>query len=151
MTSPISAALSGTFKIGGERSVSRLGFGTMQLTGPGIWEPPVNPAEALRTLKRLPELGVNFIDTADSYGPNIAEELVRAALHPYGDTVIATKAGLARTGPNQWVPILRRSSVVLPIPGTSKLPHLEENVAAAAVELSDADFAALDSGGRTGR
>jgi pyridoxine 4-dehydrogenase len=289
MTSPISAALSGTFKIGGERSVSRLGFGTMQLTGPGIWGPPVNPAEALRTLKRLPELGVNFIDTADSYGPNIAEELVRAALHPYGDTVIATKAGLARTGPNQWVPlgrpeyliqqahtscrklgveqidlwqlhridpevprdeqfdavkglldsgviryaglsevsvadieaaskvfkvatvqnrfnlvdrasesvldycaahgigfipwfplasgnlskhgslldgiakrhhavpsqialawILRRSSVMLPIPGTSKLPHLEENVAAAAVELSDADFAALDSGGRTG-
>jgi aryl-alcohol dehydrogenase-like predicted oxidoreductase len=287
MADTIPAALSGTFKIGGERSVNRLGFGTMQLTGPGIWGPPQNRAEALRTLKRLPDLGVDFIDTADSYGPNVAEELVREALHPYRDAVIATKAGLARTGPNQWIPlgrpeyliqqahtscrklgveqidlwqlhridpkvprdeqfdtvkglldsgviryaglsevsvadieaaskvfkvatvqnrfnlvdrtsesvldycaahgigfipwfplasgnlskqgslldgiakrldavpsqialawILRRSPIVLPIPGTSKLSHLEENVAAATVELSDADFEALDSAGR---
>lgn len=101
------AAKSGTFSIGGEIKVHRLGFGTMRLTGPGIWGPPADRTEALRTLRRLPELGVNFIDTADSYGPDVAEELTREALHPYGDILIATKAGLARTGPDQWVPLGR--------------------------------------------
>jgi pyridoxine 4-dehydrogenase len=106
MTKTTSATKSGSFKIG-ERLIYRLGFGTMQLPGPGIWGPPTDRAEALRTLKRLPDLGVNFVDTADSYGPDFAEELVREALHPYGDILIATKAGLARTGPNQWVPLGR--------------------------------------------
>ncbi|HMF68137.1 MAG TPA: aldo/keto reductase, partial [Phyllobacterium sp.] len=77
------AALSGTFRIGGDIEVNRLGFGAMRITGPGIWGEPTDRAETIRTLKRLPELGVNFIDTADSYGPNVSEELIREALHPY--------------------------------------------------------------------
>jgi pyridoxine 4-dehydrogenase len=287
MSAALTAAKSGTFRIDSDMEVHRLGFGTMRLTGPGIWGPPADRAEALRTLKRLAPLGVNFIDTADSYGPNIAEELLREALHPYKGAFIATKAGLARTGPDQWtalgrpeyliqqahtschrlgierldlwqlhridpkVPrdeqfgairrlldsgvirhaglsevsvadieaasrvfkvatvqnrynlvdrasedvldyctqhnigfipwfplaagslaapgsildtiakrhraapsqvalawILKRSPVMLPIPGTSKVAHLEENVAAVAVELSDEDFAALDRAGK---
>jgi pyridoxine 4-dehydrogenase len=287
MSSAITAARSGTFRIG-ETSVHRLGFGTMRLTGPGIWGPPADRAEALRTLRRLPELGVNFVDTADSYGPNFAEELVREALHPYKGMLVATKAGLARTGPDKWTPLgrpeyliqqaytscqrlgveqiglwqlhridpkvprdeqldavktllssgviryaglsevavadveaaskvfkvstvqnrfnlvdrasegvldyctkqgigfvpwfplaagalaspgslldniakrhgavpsqvalawtLKRSPVMLPIPGTSKVSHLEENVAAVAVELSDEEFAALDRAGKS--
>jgi pyridoxine 4-dehydrogenase len=287
MSSAVTAAKSGTFRIGSVE-VNRLGFGTMRLTGPGIWGPPADRAEALRTLKRLPQLDVNFVDTADSYGPNIAEELLREALHPYKGMFIATKGGFARTGPDQWtalgrpeyliqqvytscqrlgveqldlwqlhridpkVPrdeqfgtikrlldsgvirhaglsevsvadieaasrvfkvstvqnrynlvdrsseavldhctrhkiafipwfplaagrlasadslldslakrhgatpsqlalawILKRSPVMLPIPGTSKVAHLEENVAAAGIELSDDDFAALDRAGRS--
>jgi pyridoxine 4-dehydrogenase len=107
MSSDITAAKSGTFKIGGQIKVNRLGFGTMRLTGPGIWGEPADRDEAIRTLRRLPELGVNLIDTADSYGPDVAEKLVRQALHPYGDTLVATKAGLARTGPEQWIPLGR--------------------------------------------
>jgi pyridoxine 4-dehydrogenase len=287
MSSAITAARSGTFRIG-DTSIHRLGFGTMRLTGPGIWGPPADREEALRTLRRLPELGVNFVDTADSYGPNFAEELVREALHPYKGVLVATKAGLARTGPDKWTPLgrpeyliqqaytscqrlgveqlglwqlhridpkvprdeqldavktllssgviryaglsevsvedveaaqkvfkvstvqnrfnlvdrgseavldyctrqgigfipwfplasgslaspgslldnvakrhgaapsqvalawmLKRSPVMLPIPGTSKVSHLEENVAAVAVELSDEDFAALDRAGKS--
>jgi pyridoxine 4-dehydrogenase len=101
------AEKSGTFRVGGETSVHRLGFGSMRLTGPGIWGPPANRAEVLRTLRRLPELAVNFVDTADSYGPDVAEELIREALHPSGDMLIATKAGLARTGPDRWTPLGR--------------------------------------------
>ena len=281
------AALSGTFRVGGDIEVNRLGFGAMRITGPGIWGEPADRAEAIRTLKRLPELGVNFIDTADSYGPNVSEELIREALHPYRGMLIATKAGLARTGPNLWTPlgrpeyliqqayascrrlgveqlglwqlhridanvpkdeqfsavrkllddgvirhaglsevsvadvkaaskhfkvatvqnrynlvdrtsedlldycsennigfipwfplaagdlakpgslldkmasthgagpsqialawVLKRSPVMLPIPGTSKVAHLEENIAAAAIELSNEEFAALDAEGR---
>lgn len=100
----LTAARSGTFRIGGELEVHRLGFGAMRVTGEGIWGPPANKAEALRVLKRLPELGVNFIDTADSYGPDVSEELLREALHPYTGLVIATKGGLTRPGPDQWVP-----------------------------------------------
>jgi aryl-alcohol dehydrogenase-like predicted oxidoreductase len=287
MSSAVTAAKSGTFRIG-SAEVNRLGFGTMRLTGRGIWGPPADHAEAIRTLKRLPQLEVNFIDTADSYGPNVAEELLREALHPYKGMFIATKAGLARTGPDQWTPlgrpeyliqqaytscqrlgveqldlwqlhridpkvprdeqfgaikrlldsgviryaglsevsvddieaaskvfkvatvqnrynlvdrtseavldyctrqkigfipwfplaagrlasegspldsvakrhkatpsqialawILKRSPVMLPIPGTSKVAHLEENVAAVGIELSDEDFAALDRAGRS--
>jgi pyridoxine 4-dehydrogenase len=276
-----------TFQIGGEITVNRLGYGAMQITGPGVWGPPKDRAAALRVLKRLPELGVNFIDTADSYGPDVSEQLIREALHPYDGLLIATKAGFTRSGPNMWhvncrpehliaqahksrrqlgveqiglwqlhridprVPradqfgavkqllddgvirhaglsevsvaeikaasevfrvatvqnsynladrhsddvvdyceksgigfipyyplgdgdlarpggalatlakskgatpgqvalawLLKRSPVILPIPGTSKVAHLEENVAAAALTLSDAEFAALDRKGR---
>jgi pyridoxine 4-dehydrogenase len=281
------AAASGTFKIGGDIAVHRLGFGAMRVTGRGIWGEPTDRAECLRTLKRLPELGVNFIDTADSYGPDVSEKLIGEALHPYKGLLIATKGGLTRSGPDIWtsegrpdyliaqakkslaklgveridlwqlhridskVPrdeqfeavkkllddgiirhaglsevsveeieaaskyfkvatvqnrynladrasesvldyceknrigfipwyplaagalarpgalldtiahrhkaapsqialawVLKRSSVMLPIPGTSKVAHLEENVAAAAIELSNEEFASLDREGK---
>ncbi|MEO8378850.1 MAG: aldo/keto reductase [Acidobacteriota bacterium] len=93
-----------TFSIGGDLSVNRLGFGAMRITGPGVWGPPADRAEALRVLQRAVDLGVNLIDTAESYGPNVSEELIAEALHPYPKgLVIATKAGFDRTGPNQWV------------------------------------------------
>jgi aryl-alcohol dehydrogenase-like predicted oxidoreductase len=286
----VSAAKSGTFRIGADMEVHRLGFGSMRLTGRGVWGPHQDRAEALRTLRRAAQIGINFIDTADSYGPNVAEELIREALHPYTGVFVATKAGLARTGPGQWTPLgraeyliqqaytscsrlgveridlwqlhridpkvprdeqfgaiktlldsgvirhaglsevsvadieaaskvfevatvqnrynlvdrgseavldyctqagigfipwfplaagdlasagsvlgamaekysatpsqvalawmLKRSPVMLPIPGTSKVAHLEENVAAVAIELSDEDFRTLDQAGRNGR
>ncbi|WP_308718758.1 aldo/keto reductase [Komagataeibacter xylinus] len=286
--SSANAADAGTFRIGGDLAVHRLGFGAMRITGPGIWGPPADHDEAIRTLRRLPELGVNFIDTADSYGPDVSEWLIREALHPYHKgLVIATKGGLTRSGPDIWKPVgrpeyllqqvhkslrnlgveqidlwqlhridpkvpadeqfdavrsfidqklirhaglsevsvddikaaskffdvatvqnrynlvdrtsedvldycagqnigfipwfplaagdlakpgsildtmagkygahpsqialawvLKRSPVMLPIPGTSKVAHLEQNVAAASITLSDEDFAALDSEGR---
>jgi aryl-alcohol dehydrogenase-like predicted oxidoreductase len=97
------ALASGTFHIGGDMPVARLGFGAMRITGPGIWGEPADREEAIRVLRRAVELGVNLIDTADSYGPYVSEELIRAALHPYPtELVIATKAGLVRTGPSQW-------------------------------------------------
>jgi len=99
----VSAALSGTFTLGGELTVNRLGYGAMRITGEGIWGPPKNKKEAVAVLRRAVELGVNFIDTADSYGPNVSEELIAEALHPYPkDLVIATKGGWLRPGPNQW-------------------------------------------------
>ncbi|MBV1834447.1 aldo/keto reductase [Novacetimonas pomaceti] len=286
--SSANAANAGTFTIGGDLAIHRLGFGAMRITGPGIWGPPVDHDEVIRTLRRLPELGVNFIDTADSYGPDVSEWLIREALHPYRKgLVIATKGGLTRSGPDIWKPVgrpeyllqqvhkslrnlgveqidlwqlhridpkvpadeqfdavrsfidqklirhaglsevsvddikaaskffdvatvqnrynlvdrtsedvldyctaqnigfipwfplaagdlakpgsildtmagkygahpsqialawvLKRSPVMLPIPGTSKVAHLEQNVAAASITLSDEDFAALDSEGR---
>jgi len=92
-----------TFTIGGDLTVNRLGYGAMRITGKGIWGPPKDKAEAIRVLKRLIELGVNFIDTADSYGPHVSEELIAEALFPYpADLVIGTKGGLLRTGPDQW-------------------------------------------------
>jgi aryl-alcohol dehydrogenase-like predicted oxidoreductase len=94
--------MSKTFQIGGEITVNRLGFGAMQITGSGVWGSPRDKAEAIRVLKRLPELGVNFIDTADSYGPDVSEQLIREALHPYDGLLIATKAGFTRSGPNTW-------------------------------------------------
>jgi pyridoxine 4-dehydrogenase len=98
-----SAAGSGTISLGGELTVNRLGFGAMRLTGDGIWGPPKDPATAIAVLRRSIELGVNFIDTADSYGPNVSEELIAEALAPYPkDLVIATKGGWNRPGPNQW-------------------------------------------------
>jgi pyridoxine 4-dehydrogenase len=91
------------FTLGGELTVRRMGYGAMRITGQGIWGPPKDKAEAIRVLRRAVELGVNFIDTADSYGPNISEELIAEALHPYPKgLVIATKGGFLRTGPNQW-------------------------------------------------
>lgn len=99
----VSATLSGMFTLGGELSVNRLGFGAMRITGEGIWGPPKNKKEALAVLRRAVELGVNFIDTADSYGPNVSEELIAEALYPYPkDLVIATKGGWLRPGPNHW-------------------------------------------------
>jgi aryl-alcohol dehydrogenase-like predicted oxidoreductase len=98
------AAKSGTFKIGGDIAVHRLGFGAMRVTGEGIFGEPADRAECLHTLKRLPELGVNFIDTAAAYGPDTSEKLLREALHPYKGELIATKGGLARPGPGNWVP-----------------------------------------------
>ena len=103
----VTATASGTFMIGGEREVTRLGFGAMRITGPGIWGPPKDPDEARAVLRRAPELGVDFIDTADSYGPDVSERLIREALHPYENVRVATKAGLARTGPDQWVALGR--------------------------------------------
>jgi len=97
-----------TFKIGGDLEVKRLGFGAMRLTGPGIWGEPKDPAEARRVLKRAVELGVNFIDTADSYGPVVSERLIGEALAPFPKgLVVATKAGLTRQGPDQWLPVGR--------------------------------------------
>lgn len=107
-TENLNAAASGTFKIGGELEVNRLGYGSMQLTGKGVWGDPKDPDEAVRVLQRAVELGVNFIDTADSYGPFVAEQLIRKALHPYKDgLIIATKAGLTRSGPDDWRPVGR--------------------------------------------
>ncbi len=285
--SQLDATKSGTFKIGGDIEINRLGFGAMRITGKGIWGEPADRKGAIATLKRLPDLGVNFVDTADSYGPDVSEEIIREALHPYKNMLIATKGGLTRTGPDVWVPvgrpeyliqqahkslthlgveqiglwqlhridpkvprgeqfdaiktllddkvilhaglsecsvkdieaassvfkvatvqnrynlvdrgsedvldycekrgigfipwfplasgdlakpgslldkmakdhkaapsqialawILKRSKVMLPIPGTSKVKHLEENVAAVGIELSDAEFAALDKEGK---
>jgi pyridoxine 4-dehydrogenase len=98
-----SAADSGTISLCGELTINRLGFGAMRLTGDGIWGPPKDPAPAIGVLRRAVELGVNFIDTADSYGPNVSEELIAEALAPYPkDLVIATKGGWNRPGPNQW-------------------------------------------------
>lgn len=98
------AAHSGRFDIGGDLGVHRLGFGAMRITGDGIWGEPQDPAEAIRVLRRTLELGIDFIDTADSYGPEVSERLIAEALYPYPTgLVIATKAGLRRPGPNQWV------------------------------------------------
>ncbi|GAB4007393.1 aldo/keto reductase [Spirosoma sp. KCTC 42546] len=108
------AAQAGTITIGGDLTVNRMAYGAMRITGNGIWGPPKDHDESIRVLKRCLELGVNFIDTADSYGPYVSEELIAEALHPYPDgLVIGTKGGLLRTGPNQW-----------PVDGSRK--HLEE-------------------------
>jgi len=102
-TTTLNAAQSGTFRLGGDLSVHRLGFGAMRITGKGIWGPPADHAESLAVLRRAIELGVNLIDTAEAYGPHVSEELIAEALYPYPKgLVIATKGGLERTGPDQW-------------------------------------------------
>src|SRR5438874_7669665 len=99
------AAAAGTLTLGGDLVVNRMGFGAMRITGPGIWGEPKDPAEAHRVLRRAVELGVNFIDTADAYGPEVSERLIAEALHPYPEgLVIATKGGMVRPGPNRWIP-----------------------------------------------
>ncbi len=103
-TNPIAA--SGTFSIQG-RAIHRLGFGAMRITGPGVWGPPSDIPGCLAVLRKAVEMGVDFIDTADSYGPEVSESLIAEALHPYGDVVIATKAGFTRQGPNSWAPVGR--------------------------------------------
>jgi pyridoxine 4-dehydrogenase len=106
VTTQAVAQASGTFTLGGDLTVNRLGFGAMRLTGRGVWGPPDDHDECIRVLRRVVELGVNFIDTADSYGPEVSENLIREALHPYpDDLVVATKAGLVRTGPDEWPPL----------------------------------------------
>jgi aryl-alcohol dehydrogenase-like predicted oxidoreductase len=102
--SPI-AHSSGSFAIGGDLPVHRLGFGAMRITGPGIWGDPADHDGAIALLRRVVELGVDFIDTADSYGPFVSEDLIREALHPYDGVVIATKGGLTRQGPDRWAPV----------------------------------------------
>jgi pyridoxine 4-dehydrogenase len=101
------ATASGTFKIGGDLEVTRLGYGAMRITGEGIWGDPPDHDAAIAVLERLPEIGVDFIDTADSYGPHVSEELIREALHPYSGMTIATKGGLTRHGPDVWAPVGR--------------------------------------------
>ncbi len=104
----VETATTGTFSLGGDLTVNRLGFGAMRITGDGIWGEPKDRAEALRVLQRVVALGINFIDTADSYGPEVSETLIAEALHPYPrDLVIATKGGLTRFGPNKWEPLAR--------------------------------------------
>lgn len=104
MTSRISASASGTFRIGGDLAVHRLGFGAMRITGRGVWGEPEDPPAARATLKRVRELDIDFIDTADSYGPEVSENLIRDTLRPYGHLLIATKGGLTRHGPDVWRP-----------------------------------------------
>lgn len=102
------AGRAGTFMLGGQLPIHRLGYGAMRITGAGVWGEPADRAECLATVRRVPELGVNFIDTADSYGPAISEPMLREALHPYPKgMVIATKGGQIRTGPNEWIPLGR--------------------------------------------
>jgi pyridoxine 4-dehydrogenase len=114
MSDKISATYPATYTFGGDITVNRLGYGAMRITGEGIWGPPADHDESIRVLKRAVALGVNFIDTADSYGPNVSEELIAEALYPYAkDLIIATKGALLRTGPNEW-----------PIDASPK--HLEE-------------------------
>src|ERR1700693_1669009 len=104
----VNAKASGTFAIGGDLTVNRLGYGAMRITGDGIWGEPKDREGAKKVLRRAVELGVNFIDTADSYGPEVSEQLIGEALAPYAKgVVIATKAGLTRQAPNQWLPVGR--------------------------------------------
>ena len=108
MSTTPTATASGTFSLGDDLEVSRLGFGTMQFPGPGVWGESKDPAEAIRVLRRAVELGVDFIDTADAYGPVVAEPLIKEALHPYDEgLVIATKVGFTRQGPGKWTPVGR--------------------------------------------
>jgi pyridoxine 4-dehydrogenase len=105
MNERVSAAAAGTIDVGGDLTVNRMGFGAMRVTGAGIWGDPPDERQAIATLRRVVELGVNFIDTADSYGPEVSENLIARALHPYpDDLVIATKGGLVRPGPGRWTP-----------------------------------------------
>jgi pyridoxine 4-dehydrogenase len=107
-TTTVNASASGVFKLGGDLPIHRLGFGAMRITGEGIWGEPKDPEKAKQVLRRAIELGVNFIDTADAYGPEVSERLIAEALHPYPkDLVIATKGGLTRSGPNEWAPVGR--------------------------------------------
>ena len=107
-TTHVNAAACGTFALGGDLHIHRLGFGAMRITGEGIWGEPKDPEKAKQVLRRAVEMGVNFIDTADSYGPEVSERLIKEALFPYsGDLVIATKGGLTRSGPNRWAPVGR--------------------------------------------
>jgi pyridoxine 4-dehydrogenase len=105
MSEQSTAAAAGTIDVGGDLTVNRLGFGAMRITGQGVWGDPPDHDQAIATLRRALELGVNFIDTADSYGPDVSENLIAEALHPYpDDLVIATKGGYLRPGPNKWTP-----------------------------------------------
>jgi len=124
------AAAAGTIDVGGDLTVNRLGFGAMRITGRGIWGDPPSHDQAIATLRRVVELGVNFIDTADSYGPSVSEELIAEALHPYpDDLVIATKGGLVRPGPNRWrpdpaVPLAESMGAIAELKNEGKIRHV---------------------------
>ena len=123
----LDAGIAGTIDVGGDLTVNRLGFGAMRVTGAGIWGPPADRDEAKTVLRRAIELGINFIDTADSYGPHISEELIREALHPYpDDLVIATKGGLERTGPGQWPTNGRPEHLIEACEGSLRRLELEQ-------------------------
>ena len=123
----LDAGIAGTIDVGGDLTVNRLGFGAMRVTGAGIWGPPADRDEAKTVLRRAIELGTNFIDTADSYGPHISEELIREALHPYpDDLVIATKGGLERTGPGQWPTNGRPEHLIEACEGSLRRLELEQ-------------------------
>jgi len=125
-THAVSAAAAGTLTIGGDLTVNRMGFGAMRVTGKGIWGPPADKAAALATLRRAVELGVNLIDTADSYGPGVSEELIAEALHPYPTgLVIATKGGWERVGPGQWTHNASPEHLTKAIEGSLKRLRLE--------------------------
>jgi pyridoxine 4-dehydrogenase len=120
------AGRAGTVEIGGDLIVNRMGFGAMRLTGPGIFGPPADRAEAIRVLRRAVELGVNFIDTADAYGPDVSEQLIAEALHPYPDgLVIATKGGLERPGPDEWTANGRRDHLRKALDGSLRRLRVE--------------------------
>jgi pyridoxine 4-dehydrogenase len=121
----INASASGQFTIG-DVTINRLGYGAMRLTGPGIWGPPDDRNAALATLRRLPEIGVNFVDTADSYGPDVSEELIREALHPYQGMLIATKAGFTRQGPDRWTPNGRPAYLIAQAKGSLRKLGVEQ-------------------------
>ena len=122
----LSAAASGVFAIGGDLTVNRIGYGAMRITGQGIWGPPADKAAALATLRRTVELGVNLIDTADSYGPGTSEELIAEALYPYpADLVIATKGGWERPGPGQWTHNASPKHLTEALEGSLKRLHLD--------------------------
>nr|WTB28439.1 aldo/keto reductase [Streptomyces sp. NBC_00830]WTB35643.1 aldo/keto reductase [Streptomyces sp. NBC_00830] len=151
------ASASGTYLLGGDLQVTRLGYGTMQLTGPGVWGDPKDPDEAIRVLRRTAELGINFIDTADAYGPFTADLLLKRALHPYReDLVIATKVGNTRTGPGGWVPVGRpeylRQQVELNLRhlGLERIDLLQLHRIDPTVPLADqvGELAALQSEGK---
>src|ERR1700743_602352 len=125
MNNAPNASASGSFKIGGIK-ITRLGFGAMRVTGDGIWGEPKDRPEAIRTLKRLPEIGVNFIDTADSYGPDVSEKLIREALHPYKGILVATKGGFERPGQNNWVPNARPDYLIAKVHKSLKQLVLEQ-------------------------
>jgi pyridoxine 4-dehydrogenase len=125
-TSVLPAAAAGTFALGGDLTVNRMGYGAMRITGSGIWGPPADRAGALATLRRAVELGVNLIDTADSYGPYVSEELIAEALYPYpADLVIATKGGWDRPGPNQWTHDASPKHLVEAVEGSLKRLRLD--------------------------
>jgi pyridoxine 4-dehydrogenase len=125
-TGTINAALAGTIDIGGDLAVNRFGFGAMRLTGDGIWGEPADREECKRVLRRALELGINLIDTADSYGPEVSERLIAEALYPYPDElVIATKGGLTRPGPNRWIPNGRPEHLRAACEGSLKRLRLE--------------------------
>jgi aryl-alcohol dehydrogenase-like predicted oxidoreductase len=138
------AKASGEFSIGGKLPVTRLGYGTMQLTGPGVWGDPKDPDEAVRVLRRAVDLGVNFLDTADAYGPAVAEPLIKKALHPYpADLVIATKVGHTRQGPSLWTPVGRpeylrqQTEMALRFLGLEQIPLMQLHRIDPKVPLAD--------------
>jgi pyridoxine 4-dehydrogenase len=126
-TKSVHATLAGTISVGGDLTVNRLGFGAMRITGDGIWGQPADRDEAKAALRRAVELGVNFIDTADSYGPNVSEELISETLYPYPeDLVIATKGGLERTGPGRWLDNGRPEHLIEACEGSLRRLKLEQ-------------------------